>query len=91
MMEDCMDTQEKEGVILVIICVFIHGALPILGKYAVSLVHPLFFAAMTNLIAAFSLIVYILLRKKPICILVGKKYFNSFLPLLIPLSLLLFL
>jgi len=74
-----MDTQEKEGVILVIICVFIHGALPILGKYAVSLVHPLFFAAMTNLIAAFSLIVYILLRKKPICILVGKKYFISLL------------
>jgi drug/metabolite transporter (DMT)-like permease len=72
-----MDTREKEGVILVIICVFIHGALPILGKYGVSLVHPLFFASMTNLIAAMGLLTFILMRKNKITALVNKKYFFS--------------
>ncbi len=70
-----MDRIEKEGVILVIICVFIHGAQPIMGKYGVSLVHPLFFAALTNLIAAASLILIILFKQKPILLLIEKKYF----------------
>jgi drug/metabolite transporter (DMT)-like permease len=74
-----MDAREKEGVILVIICVFIHGALPILGKYGVSLVHPLFFASMTNLIAAFGLISFILFRRNKIKDFVNKKYFFSLL------------
>lgn len=74
-----MDTREKQGVILVVICVFIHGALPILGKYGVSLIHPLFFAALTNLIAAASLIVFILFRGNPLHLLINKKYFFSLL------------
>ena len=74
-----MDVKEKEGVILVVICVFIHGALPILGKYGVSLVHPLFFASVTNLIAAFGLISFILLRKNKINALIHRKYFFTLL------------
>jgi len=74
-----MEKREKEGVILVIICVFIHGALPILGKYGVSLVHPLFFAALTNLIAAAGLIIFILFRRIPIRILLDKRFFLSLL------------
>jgi len=74
-----MEKKEKEGVILVIICVFIHGALPILGKYGVSLVHPLFFAALTNLIAATGLIIFILFRKIPIRTLLDKRFFLSLL------------
>jgi len=74
-----MEKREKEGVILVIICVFIHGALPILGKYGVSLVHPLFFAALTNLIAAAGLISIILYRSESIKKLINRKYFFSLL------------
>lgn len=74
-----MEKREKEGVILVIICVFIHGALPILGKYGVSLVHPLFFAALTNLIAAAGLIFLIFCKSGSIKQLINKKYFLSLL------------
>ncbi len=74
-----MEKREKEGVILVIICVFIHGALPILGKYGVSLVHPLFFAALTNLIAAAGLIIFILFRRISISTLLDKRFFLSLL------------
>jgi drug/metabolite transporter (DMT)-like permease len=74
-----MDKKEKEGVILVIVCVFIHGALPILGKYGVSLVHPLFFASVTNLIAAAGLILFILLRRNSILILIDKRFFLNLL------------
>lgn len=74
-----MEKREKEGVILVIICVFIHGASPILGKYGVSLAHPLFFAAFTNFIAAAGLILFILLKRNPINKLFNKKYFLSLL------------
>lgn len=72
-----MEKTEKEGVVLVIICVFIHGALPILGKVGVSLVHPLFFAALTNLIAATGLILMILFRKNSIGLLLNRQYFIS--------------
>jgi drug/metabolite transporter (DMT)-like permease len=74
-----MDVKEKEGVLLVVLCVFLHGAQPILGKYGVSLIHPLFFAALTNLIAAASLLMIILLRKNRISLLIEKKYFFSLL------------
>ena len=74
-----MEQTEREGVILVLICVFIHGALPILGKYGVSLVHPLFFASFTNLIAAAGLILFILIRKNPVGVLFNRKYFFSLL------------
>jgi len=74
-----MEKKEKEGVILVVICVFIHGALPILGKYGVSLVHPLFFASVTNLIAAAGLILFILFRRNSIQILIDKRFFLNLL------------
>jgi drug/metabolite transporter (DMT)-like permease len=70
-----MEKREREGVILVIICVFIHGAHPILGKYGVSLVPPLFFASLTNLIAAAGLILIILLKKESLIILIKKRFF----------------
>lgn len=70
-----MDIKEREGVLLAVLCVFVHSALPILGKYGVSLVHPLFFAALTNLIAAASLILIIILRKNSFLLLTDKKYF----------------
>lgn len=74
-----MDVKEKEGVFLALLCVFINGAKPILGKYGVSLVHPLFFAALTNLIASASLILFILFRKNSIHLLFDKKFFVSLL------------
>ncbi|MDD3539389.1 MAG: DMT family transporter [Candidatus Caldatribacteriota bacterium] len=70
-----MDNKEKEGIILVIICVFIHGSQPILGKYGVSLVPPLFFASLTNLIAAVFLILLILARRENIFLLLKARYF----------------
>ncbi len=70
-----MDSKEKEGIILVIICVFIHGSQPILGKYGVSLVPPLFFASLTNLIAAVFLILLILARRENIFLLLKARYF----------------
>lgn len=70
-----MEKREREGVILVIICVFIHGAHPILGKYGVSLVSPLFFASLTNLIAAAGLVLIILLKRESLTILIKKRFF----------------
>ncbi|MDY0382824.1 MAG: DMT family transporter, partial [Atribacterota bacterium] len=70
-----MEKREREGVILVIICVFIHGAHPILGKYGVSLVSPLFFASLTNLIAAAGLVLIILLKRESLAILIKKRFF----------------
>lgn len=70
-----MEKREREGVILVIICVFIHGAHPILGKYGVSLVSPLFFASLTNLIAAAGLVLIILLKRESLVILIKKRFF----------------
>lgn len=74
-----MEAKEKKGVLLVILCVFLHGAQPILGKYGVSIIHPLFFAAVTNLVAAASLFMIIILRRNSICLLIEKKYFFSLL------------
>jgi drug/metabolite transporter (DMT)-like permease len=70
-----MEKREREGVMLVIICVFIHGAHPILGKYGVSLVSPLFFASLTNLIAAAGLVLIILLKRESLAILIKKRFF----------------
>lgn len=72
-----MDKKEREGVLLVIICALVHGAQPVLGKYGVSLVSPLFFASITNLIAALGLIQIILFKREPLTILIDKKYFSS--------------
>ena len=74
-----MDRTEKEGVLLVMLCVLMHGAHPILGKYGVSLVQPLFFASITNLIAAMSLILIILFKRESPLLLIEKGYFLSLL------------
>ena len=60
-----MDKREREGVILVIVCALVHAAQPVLGKYIISSVSPLFFAGITNLIAAASLIIIIICKKEP--------------------------
>lgn len=72
-----MDKREREGVILVIVCALVHAAQPVLGKYIISSVSPLFFAGITNLIAAASLIIIIICKKEPLSLLVEKKYFFS--------------
>ena len=72
-----LERREKEGVLLVIVCAFMHGAHPILGKYGVSLVQPLFFASLTNLIAAAGLILIILWKRESPLLLVKKGYFPS--------------
>ena len=77
--DSVMNRKEKEGVLLVILCVLMHGAHPILGKYGVSLVQPLFFASVTNLIAAVSLILIILFKKESLLLLIDKRYFLSLL------------
>ncbi|GAI29701.1 unnamed protein product, partial [marine sediment metagenome] len=39
-----LEKKEKEGLIFVIITIFIAGALPIIIKYGTGLINPLFFA-----------------------------------------------
>ena len=46
-----LEKREKEGVIFVFIAVFISGTLPIIIKYGVGFLNPLFFATTTSLIA----------------------------------------
>ncbi len=70
-----MDKKEKEGILLVLLCVFMHGAQPVLGKFGVSLLHPLFFGAITNLIAALALIFIIIIQKKQLLTLIKNNLF----------------
>ena len=46
-----MEQEEKEGLIFIIITILIAGAVPIIVKYGAELVHPLFFATISSLIA----------------------------------------
>jgi len=52
-----LEKREKEGVIFVVLVVFISGALPIIIKYGIGFINPLFFAATSSLIAGLSLFV----------------------------------
>ena len=69
-----MEKKEKEGIIFVIITIFIAGALPIVIKYGVSLIHPLFFATVSSLIAGIFLFI-LATFKGNWRILFDKRYF----------------
>jgi len=46
-----LEKKEKEGIIFVIITIFIAGALPVIIKYGTGLINPMFFASFSSLIA----------------------------------------
>ncbi|MHC2995663.1 MAG: DMT family transporter [Candidatus Atribacteria bacterium] len=46
-----MEKKEKEGIIFTIITIFLAGSLPIVVKYGAGIIHPLFFATISSLIA----------------------------------------
>ncbi|HBY58017.1 MAG TPA: hypothetical protein DEG96_09210 [Candidatus Atribacteria bacterium] len=69
-----MEKKEKEGIIFVIITIFIAGALPIIIKYGTGLINPLFFATFSSLIAGIFLLVLSVLKGNW-KILFNKRYF----------------
>jgi len=69
-----LEKKEKEGIIFVIITIFIAGALPIVIKYGVGLIHPLFFATFSSLIAGIFLFL-LAVFKGNWRILFDKRYF----------------
>ncbi len=73
-----MEKKEKEGIIFVIITIFIAGALPIIIKYGTGFINPLFFATFSSIIAGVFLLVLAVLKGNW-KILFDKKYFFHFL------------
>ena len=73
-----MEKKEREGIIFVIITIFISGALPIIIKYGTGLINPLFFATFSSLIAGIFLLILAVLKGNW-KILFDKKYFFHFL------------
>jgi len=69
-----LEKKEKEGIIFVIITIFIAGALPIIIKYGTGLINPLFFATFSSLIAGVFLLVLAILKRNW-KILINKSYF----------------
>jgi len=73
-----LEKTEREGIIFVIITIFIAGALPIIIKYGTGLINPLFFATFSSLIAGIFLFKLAILKGNW-KILFDKKYFFHFL------------
>jgi len=69
-----LEKTEREGIIFVIITIFIAGALPIIIKYGTGLINPLFFATFSSLIAGVFLFVLAILKRNW-KILINKSYF----------------
>jgi drug/metabolite transporter (DMT)-like permease len=69
-----LEKKEKEGIIFVIITIFIAGALPIIIKYGTGLINPLFFATFSSLIAGIFLFKLAILKGNW-KILFNKRYF----------------
>ena len=69
-----MEKKEKEGIIFVIITIFIAGALPIIIKYGTGLINPLFFATVSSLIAGIFLFLLAALKGNW-KILFDRRYF----------------
>jgi len=66
--------REKEGIIFIIITIFIAGTLPIVVKYGVNFIHPLFFATFSSLIAGIFLLALAILNGS--CkIIFNNRYF----------------
>jgi len=73
-----LEKKEKEGIIFVIITIFIAGALPIIIKYGTGLINPLFFASFSSLIAGIFLFTLALLKGNWKT-LFNKRYFPRLL------------
>jgi len=73
-----LEKKEKEGIIFVIITIFIAGALPIVIKYGTGLINPLFFATFSSLIAGIFLFVLAALKGNW-RLLFDKRYFFQLL------------
>jgi len=73
-----LEKQEREGIIFVIITIFIAGALPIIIKYGTGFINPLFFATLSSLIAGIFLSGIAIFRRS-FNILINLKYLPCFL------------
>lgn len=73
-----MEKKEKEGIIFTIITIFLAGSLPIVVKYGTGIIHPLFFATVTSLIAGGCLFMVTLIKGNW-KILLDRKYLFYFL------------
>lgn len=73
-----MEKKEKEGIIFVLITVLIAGALPIIVKYGIGFINPLFFAATSSLLAGLSLFVLAVIQGNW-KVLFSKKYLPKLL------------
>jgi len=68
--------QEKEGIILVIVTIFIAGTLPVITKYGTGLMNPLLFATLSSLIAGIFLLLLAIIQGK--WRLLGEKRYFPF-------------
>jgi drug/metabolite transporter (DMT)-like permease len=73
-----LEKKEKEGIIFTIITIFLAGSLPIVVKYGTGIIHPLFFATVTSLIAGGCLFMVTLIKGNW-KILLDRKYLFYFL------------
>ncbi len=73
-----MEKKEKEGIIFTIITIFLAGSLPIMAKYGVGIINPLFFATSCSLAAGICLFIVTLIKGNW-KILFLKKYLFYFL------------
>ncbi len=73
-----MEKTEKEGIIFTIITIFLAGSLPIVAKYGVGIINPLFFATSCSLVAGICLFIVTLIKGNW-KILFLKKYLFYFL------------
>ena len=73
-----MEKKEKEGIIFTIITIFLAGSLPIVVKYGVGIINPLFFATSCSLVAGICLFIVTLIKGNW-KILFLKKYLFYFL------------
>jgi len=70
-----LEKKEKEGIIFTIITIFLAGSLPIVVKYGTGIIHPLFFATVTSLIAGGCLFMVTLIKGNWKILLDGKYLF----------------
>ncbi|MBA3062797.1 MAG: hypothetical protein FP833_07605, partial [Atribacteria sp.] len=57
-----MEKKEKEGIIFTIVTIFFAGSLPIVAKYGVGIINPLFFATSCSLVAGICLFIVTLIK-----------------------------
>ena len=74
-----MEQKEKEGLIFIVITILIAGAVPIIVKYGTGLIHPLFFATISSLIACSCLLVLSFVKGNLKIIFCKEYFFQLFL------------